>query len=180
MYTNQVSTCSFSDEPFQLEYVATVPNERYNAASADLDLKFPTKYISPETLEPPVYINGLLNGLTFFSKIEVNIDNQKISSENLEDRTYLYQVHFITDTLYSISNSSALFRRATASSPMTESERGNLANEDIGFPQRPSEPGHRRSRPQTGLQWPRVPFRSLRLQSFRPSCLGRCCAQWNL
>ena len=85
-------TCSFSDEPFQLEYTATVPNDTYDAQSADVNRKFPTKYISPETLAPPVYINGLLNGLTFFSKIEVNIDNQKISSENLEDRTYLYQV----------------------------------------------------------------------------------------
>jgi hypothetical protein len=90
-----VCTCSFSDEPFQLEYTATVPNENYVAGTDVVGTKFPTKYISPETLAPPVYINGLLNGLTFFSKIEVNIDNQKISSENLEDRTYLYQVHFL-------------------------------------------------------------------------------------
>jgi hypothetical protein len=38
-----------------------------------------------------VYINPLLKGSTFFSKIEVNIDGQRINADNLEDRGYLYQ-----------------------------------------------------------------------------------------
>jgi len=48
-------------------------------------------FIRPLDLAPPVYINPLLKGSTFFSKIEVYIDGQRVGADNLEDRGYLYQ-----------------------------------------------------------------------------------------
>jgi hypothetical protein len=74
-----------------------VVNANYNAAAnlangnPDLVNREQRHFIQPLELAPPVYINPLLKGATFFSKIEVNIDGQRVGGDNLEDRGYLYQ-----------------------------------------------------------------------------------------
>jgi hypothetical protein len=87
----------FSDEPFTMTLKATVNNPTYAAAAVvrvggvdvpDLANRAQRHFIDPLELKPPVYLNPLLGGASFFSKMDVMIDDQKISSDSLEDRHF--------------------------------------------------------------------------------------------
>jgi hypothetical protein len=81
----------FIDEPITITYRATVVNPTYAAGNQEADRKDPRQYTQPLELEPNSYVNPLLRGASFFTKVEVNIDGQKVSPEGLEDRNFLYQ-----------------------------------------------------------------------------------------
>ena len=82
---------SFLDEPITVHFTASIVNPEYLLNNAEANRRDPRQYTQPHELLPPYYLNPLLKGNTFFSKVEVNLDGQKVSSENLEDRGFLYQ-----------------------------------------------------------------------------------------
>jgi hypothetical protein len=82
----------FSDEPVTVEFTAKMPNPDHQAGSRDADRMDPLQYTQPHQELPPYYLNPNLKGASFFSKVEINLDGQQVvTSENLEDRCFLYQ-----------------------------------------------------------------------------------------
>ena len=84
----------FSADPILISFTATIANRDYVRGAvvmAGARAGFERLNIDASKLSPAVYIDPLLQGSCFFSKVEVTLDGTNVSSTVLDDRGHIYR-----------------------------------------------------------------------------------------
>jgi hypothetical protein len=74
-----------------LKFLATYANPVYDNGGATNEIKAVTHALRAGSLLPAVYLDPTLGGQSFFSRIEVLINGEKIAPSYLEEFNYIYQ-----------------------------------------------------------------------------------------
>jgi hypothetical protein len=84
-----------NDDPFLISFTATIPNDNYQAGAAvGTANSFRRNNIDASALSPAVFIDPLIQGASFFSRVEVSVDGMEVTDAVLNERGFLYnKVH---------------------------------------------------------------------------------------
>jgi hypothetical protein len=81
----------FPEECFFLSFTAKVKNTTHNAGNAQTGENVPFWYFQPRHYCPPYYFDDTLGAASFFSRVELFVNDRLIKDEQMSDHGYVYQ-----------------------------------------------------------------------------------------